>query len=94
MFTKKIQEIEVVREDPPAITNTSVMGGPKNKTNIEPIVLDIRLINGYDGFGGVHDNLLYNPALGLTMYTLNNKCIIEWTDTKTKKIYSEPMNKA
>lgn len=45
--------------------------------------LDQKLINGYDGFSGVHDNLAWNPAGGLTYFTLNNKLIIEETQTRT-----------
>ena len=41
------------------------------------------IINGYDGFSGVHDNLIWNVNLGYILYTLNNKLIKE--DTKTRK---------
>lgn len=52
--------------------------GDSNKISFEH-----NLINGYDGFGGVHDNLFWNVKDGLTFFTLNNKLIIE--ETKTRK---------
>jgi hypothetical protein len=45
---------------------------------IEPTI-----INGYDGFSGAHDNLVWNSNQGTIIYTLNNKLIKE--DTKTRK---------
>jgi len=33
------------------------------------------IVNGYDGFGGVHDNLLWNPKTGIVTYTMHNKVI-------------------
>ena len=39
-------------------------------------------VNGYDGFSGVHDNLLWTPATGMITYTLHNKIIIESTRTR------------
>ena len=44
---------------------------------IEPV-----LVNGYDGFGGVHDNLLWSPSTGMITYTLHNKVIVESTRTR------------
>ena len=44
---------------------------------IEPV-----LVNGYDGFGGVHDNLLWTPSTGMITYTLHNKVIVESTRTR------------
>ena len=44
---------------------------------IEPVT-----VNGYDGFSGVHDNLLWSPATGMITYTLHNKIIIESTRTR------------
>ena len=35
------------------------------------------IINGYDGFSGVHDNLLWDHATGEIIYTLHNKIIVE-----------------
>lgn len=51
-------------------------GDTKSMTLVE------KLISGYDGFGGVHDNLLWNVAAGFTYFTLNNKLIIENTKTR------------
>ena len=45
-------------------------------------LLEQKLINGYDGFGGVHDNLNWNVTAGFTYFTLNNKLIIENTKTR------------
>ena len=45
-------------------------------------ILEQKLINGYDGFGGVHDNLIWNVERGFTYFTLNNKLIIENTKTR------------
>lgn len=52
------------------------LGEDESKT-IEPVIM-----NGYDGFGGVHDNLIWNPQTGCIMYTLHNKVIIEQTKTR------------
>jgi len=35
------------------------------------------VINGYDGFGGKNNNLIWNPNGGWIAYTLNNKLIHE-----------------
>jgi hypothetical protein len=40
-------------------------------------VIEPAIVNGYDGFSGVHDNLVWNPVTGLIVYTLHNKVIIE-----------------
>ena len=42
-------------------------------------LLEQKLINGYDGFGGVHDNLHWNVTGGKQYFTLNNKVIMEET---------------
>lgn len=39
-------------------------------------------VNGYDGFSGVHDNLLWHQPTGMITYTLHNKIIIESTKTR------------
>jgi hypothetical protein len=46
------------------------------------IILESKLINGYDGFGGVHDNLVWNVQAGITIYTLMNKLIVENTKSR------------
>lgn len=51
--------------------------------------LEQKLISGYDGFGGVHDNLLWNVAAGFTYYTLNNKLIIENTKTREQTVFAD-----
>jgi hypothetical protein len=56
--------------------NFSAYGNPKG------MLLEQRLINGYDGFGGVHDNLYWNITGGYNYFTLNNKVIIENTKTR------------
>lgn len=43
----------------------------------------MRLINGYDGYGGVHDNLIWNANSGWICYTLNNKVIFENTKIRS-----------
>ena len=52
-------------------------------------LLEHKLINGYDGFGGVHDNLFWNVRDGLTYFTLNNKVIIEKTKTREQTVYAD-----
>lgn len=48
----------------------------------EPVMLEAEIVNGYDGFSGVHDNLIWNSANGTMIYTLHNKVIIEMTKTR------------
>jgi len=43
----------------------------------EGTVLEPEVVNGYDGFGGVHDNLVWTETSGFFTYTLNNKLIHE-----------------
>ena len=45
-------------------------------------LLPLKLINGYDGYGGVHDNMQWNAYQGFTYFTLNNKLIVENTKTR------------
>jgi WD40 repeat protein len=52
-------------------------------------MLEQKLISGYDGFGGVHDNLLWNVTAGFTYYTLNNKLIIENTKTREQTVLAD-----
>ncbi len=52
--------------------------------SIEPVV-----VNGYDGFSGVHDNLLWTPSTGMITYTLFNKIIIESTKSRSQTIMTE-----
>jgi WD40 repeat protein len=48
-----------------------------------------KLINGYDGYGGVHDNLQWNVTAGYTFLTLNNKVIIENTKTREQIVFAD-----
>ena len=59
------------------------------KTMKDQSTLEQKIINGYDGFGGVHDNLVRNVAGGLTIFTLNNKLIVENTKTREQIVYSD-----
>ena len=52
-------------------------------------ILDQKLINGYDGYGGVHDNLVWNSTGGFTFFTLKNKMIIENTKTREQTIFAD-----
>ena len=45
--------------------------GPKK---IDPV-----MVNGYDGFSGVHSNIFWQPGRGYMYYTLHNKFIRERT---------------
>ena len=45
-------------------------------------VIESSIINGYDGFSGTHDNLLWNANQGTIVYSLNNKVIKENTKTR------------
>jgi len=53
------------------------------------MTLEQKLISGYDGFGGVHDNILWNVSLGVTYFTLNNKLIIENTKTREQTVFAD-----
>lgn len=44
------------------------------------------MLNGYDGFGGVHDNLAWNSEEGWIVYSLNNKVIFETTKSRSQKV--------
>lgn len=44
------------------------------------------MINGYDGFGGVHDNLAWNSEEGWIVYSLNNKVVFETTKSRSQKV--------
>lgn len=47
------------------------------------------LCNGFDGFGGVHDNIVWNSEDGWMAYTLNNKLIFEDMKTRQQMIMLE-----
>jgi hypothetical protein len=54
---------------------------------MKPLIPNI--VNGYDGFGGAHDNLLWMPTQGKIFYTLNNKLIEEDTKVRKQVIYAD-----
>mmetsp|Transcript_22941 Transcript_22941/g.22258 ORF Transcript_22941/g.22258 Transcript_22941/m.22258 type:complete len:136 (-) Transcript_22941:1848-2255(-) len=49
-------------------------------------VLEAEICTGYDGFGGVHDNLVWNVEEAWMAYTLHNKVILENTKTRQQSI--------
>ena len=51
---------------------------------IEPCI-----INGYDGFGGCHNNMLWNWQNNFVVYTLNNKLIIEDMKTRRQQVFAD-----
>ena len=50
-------------------------------------IVDANIINGYDGFSGAHDNLIWTPNNGTVTFTLNNKVITEHTKTRTQQVF-------
>jgi len=52
-------------------------------------ILEQKLVNGYDGYGGVHDNILWNVTGGFTYFTLNNKLIFENTKTREQTVFAD-----
>ena len=66
------------------LENRTMFSADGQGKTIDPI-----LVNGYDGFSGVHDNLLWSPLTGMITYTLHNKIIIESTKTRTQTIMTE-----
>lgn len=73
------------------MTNIDVVveRGPAFAAEGQGKVIDPVTVNGYDGFSGVHDNLLWSPATGMITYTLYNKIIIESTKTRQQTILTE-----
>ena len=59
-------------------------GGEGQGKTIEPVC-----INGFDGFSGTHDNLLWSHSSGMITYTLHNKIIIESTRTRQQTVLTE-----
>ena len=62
----------------------NVYGADGQGKIIEPVT-----VNGYDGFSGVHDNILWTPSSGMITYSLHNKIIIESTRTRQQTIMTE-----
>ena len=52
-------------------------------------IIDPVTANGFDGFGGAHDNLIYSPSDGMMTYTLHNKIIQESSRTRQQTIMTE-----
>ena len=48
----------------------------------EGLTIEGEIMNGYDGVGGVHDNMVWIIPQGKVVYTLNNKIIIEITKSR------------
>jgi len=49
-------------------------------------VMEPAVLNGFDGFGGVHDNVVWNQADGWMAYTLHNKVIFESVKTREQTV--------
>lgn len=45
-----------------------------------------KILCGYDGFSGVHDNLKWILGDGQIIYTMNNKIVFENTNTRQQTI--------
>jgi len=67
----------------------TVEKGPAFASEGQGKVIESVTINGYDGFSGVHDNLLWSPTTGMIVYTLHNKIIIESTRTRQQTVLIE-----
>lgn len=95
------QYYEEVREERELTFNHFLSIKDKKQIDVEiekkALVIDVAdgktieptIVNGYDGFGGVHDNLLWNANQGSIIYTLNNKVIKEDTKTRKQTIFAE-----
>lgn len=73
-------ELEPVPEADDDVTSDE---GPQKPTFLEPT-----LMNGYDGLGGAHDNIIWLKHSGQYVYTLNNKLIFEDTKSRAQKIFT------
>jgi hypothetical protein len=51
------------------------------------------LVQGYDGFSGAHDNLIWEPFLGNLVYTLHNKLIVEDIKNRQQNIAFESVER-
>ena len=52
-------------------------------------LIDPTTVNGYDGFGGVHDNLVWDSQGGWLAYTLHNKVIFENSKTREQQVLTD-----
>jgi len=48
-----------------------------------------KILCGYDGFSGVHDNLKWILVDGQIIYTMNNKIVFENTKTRVQTIITQ-----
>ena len=77
----------IKKKDMDGDTQSSFM----NFSNDRGQILDQKLIHGYDGYGGVHDNLVWNVTGGFTYFTLKNKMIIENTKTREQTVFADSL---
>jgi WD40 repeat protein len=54
----------------------------------EPKKIEPDLVNGYDGFSGAHDNMVWMPKEAMVLYTMYNKLLIENTKTRQQQIFT------
>ena len=52
-------------------------------------IMQPAVVTGYDGFGGVHDNIVWNQAEGWMVYTLHNKVIFENVKSREQTVLCE-----
>lgn len=67
----------------------TVERGPAFASDGQGKIIEPVTVNGYDGFSGVHDNLLWTPSTAMITYTLHNKIIVENTRTRTQTVIVE-----
>jgi len=48
--------------------------------------MEAKIVSGYDGFGGAHDNIVWHQADGWMVYTYHNKVIFENVKTREQTI--------
>ena len=77
MSVKELVNIDVTLKENDGYQAQNLGDANWSGKTIEPV-----LVNGYDGFSGTHDNLLWTPSTGMITYTLHNKVIIENTRTR------------
>ena len=84
MSVKELVNIDVALKENDGYQAQNLSDANWSGKTIEPV-----LVNGYDGFSGTHDNLLWTPSTGMITYTLHNKVIIENTRTRQQTIIAE-----
>lgn len=55
--------------------NQDILVGSFREEIDDELILKHTKLQGYNGFGGVHDNLVWNYAKRICYFTLNNKLI-------------------